>query len=555
MKKTADRVDSFLADLAGGRVTVEEAFEYREDGGIRIALPQVPSRMSLKKAANMLLAQAEAEEAMYEFDLQIQCRPSDGAYAFNKVFKELYGMTTIGKTIHSFFGTQPPQLRVVPVSPTETIQVPFGLVEFPPWSAQFNLSAYLDPEYGLAFQIHVLAKKKKERQVQGLLQLIQQYVKQSSIYRNKAMRGVVVTPQKQDPEFYNPYEVDRTTVAYSKDVYEALVDQVWGVIECAEQFRQSNRGFIREGETVWLVKEDTSPTVVFDAEDPDRTIQASTVLARLNAEIDKRNKGLPEEEREPRAVIERTHIRIGNNVLLHGENGTGKTLAAAITGQFCLENDWTFVEAKWNENLTQVLRFVEKVGSPAVVVIEDVENLFGNKDALKSLLGEFDGMRTKGFDLMLLMTSNHVGELPKSMLGGHRIDHTIYVSDLDTEGVERLINVLTPASQREELDYSALHAAYEGFTPSWIVRNLEDVAKHSIIRTKKIGQPHATDDFVRAAHALRPAWTLHQEATDRPDKPTLDTAMEAVVEPVVERVLQSHYVGLQDGSGDILVRD
>ncbi|HMC96076.1 MAG TPA: hypothetical protein VKG92_00340, partial [Flavobacteriales bacterium] len=186
---------------------------------------------------------------------------------------------------------------------------------------------------------------------------------------------------------------------------------------------------------------------------------------------------------------------------------------------------------------------------PAVVVIEDVENLFSRPDAMKGLLGEFDGMRSKGFDLMLLMTSNHVGELPKSMLGGHRIDHTIYVSDLDEEGVERLINVLVPASQREELDYRQLHTAYEGFTPSWIVRNLEDVGKHSIIRTKKVGQPHATEDFVRAAHALRPAWTLHQDATDRPVRPQLET----LLRDIFADELHEHFVDVQD-TGEILVK-
>jgi hypothetical protein len=92
-------------------------------------------------------------------------------------------------------------------------------------------------------------------------------------------------------------------VAYSEAVYEALMDQVWGLIECAELIRESNAGY-----------------VVKDNED-------NPVLDGQGHE-----------------VIERTHIRIGNNVLLHGENGTGKTLAAMITGQYCLEHGWTFVE-------------------------------------------------------------------------------------------------------------------------------------------------------------------------------------------------------------------
>jgi len=502
MNEEAKKVDDFLAEIAGGRVTAETAFEYREDKSPKIALPSHPEKIPLREAGDMLYAQADAEEDTYEFTKRIKCKPLDGAYAFNTVFKELFGMTAIGKGRFSFFGSQPPQLEFVKVSPTEEVQVPFGLVQYPRWGAQFHLGQYMDPDYGVAFEIGVMGKKKYERAIQGLLLRVESFVRQNSLYKGKALRGVTL-PQ---PEFYNPYEIDRSTVVYSQVVYEALVDQVWGMIECADLFRQSNKGY-------QVVDEN----------------------------------GEPRKHKNGKPVIEKTHIRIGNNVLLHGENGTGKTLAAAITGQFCLENDWTFVEARWDENLQWVLRFVEKVGSPAVVVIEDVENLFSRPDAMKSLLGEFDGMRTKGFDLMLLMTSNHVGELPKSMLGGHRIDHTIYVSDLDKEGVERLVKVLVPPSQREELDFEQLHAAYEGFTPSWIVRNLEDVGKHSIIRTKKIGQPHSTEDFVRAAHALRPAWQLHQEATDRPTGPDFERAWRDLIGDVVNQRLESHTIDLSDG--------
>jgi transitional endoplasmic reticulum ATPase len=532
MKKVGKRVDAFLADIAGGLVTIESAFDYREDGGIRILLPKEPTEMSEEQAANMLLAQAAAKKEQYEFTKQIQCRPMDGAYAFTNVVKELYGMPAIGQAIHSFFGTQPPEIKTVRISPTETIQVPFGMLSFPQWGAQFNLGAYNDPDYGISFQIYVLGKKMYEKQIQGLLLLVEKRVKEDSIYRGKALRGVTMP----EPEFYNPYEVDRSTVVYAQPVYEALVDQIWGVIECAELFRESNAGYrIRQ---VWKIDETGNPMVR----------NGDPITEWVKVPVDDEAVPILDEEGKHVERTERTHIRLGNNVLLHGENGTGKTLAAAVTGQYCLENEWTFVEARWDEDLRQVLRFVERVGSPAVVVIEDVENLFPNKDAMKRLLGEFDGMRTKGFDLMLLMTSNHVGELPKSMLGGHRIDHTIYVSDLDTEGVERLVKVLVPASQREELDFEQLHAAYEGFTPSWIVRNLEDVGKHSIIRTRKIGQPHSTEDFVRAAHALRPAWTLHQDATDRPVRPELETALRELVSEEVER----HYVDISD-TGEILL--
>lgn len=485
-KKDIKKASDFLRDVAGGRITVESAFEYREDGGIRIALPQVPSKLGLKKAANMLLAQAEAEEAMHEFTKPFDCRPMDGAFAFNKVLKDVFGMTAIGKEMRSFFGSQPPELKTVKISPTEEVQVAFGLLEFPPLGANFYLQERQDDDYGMAFQVYVLAKKKYEVEIRGLLMLVEAYIKEHSIYRNKALIGVgrIVNGSYKEPEFFNPYTIDRNEVVYSKDVFEALTDEIWGVVETAELLRQNGND-------------------------------------------------------------------LGNKVLLHGENGTGKTLAAAISAQICLENDWSFIQARWDEDLKHVMRFAELLGTPVVLVIEDVEKLISSSpQKMDQLLEQFDGMRTKGREVLLLMTSNHVGELPKAMTRAGRINRMIYVSDLDKEGVERLINVLIPAAQREELDYEQLHTAYEGFSPSWIVQALKGVSKQSVIRTKELGQPLATEDFVRCANALRAAWQLHTDTEARPVKPVLEVALR----DLIAQELQQHFVDVSD-SGSIMVRD
>src|SRR4029077_13970031 len=119
-----------------------------------------------------------------------------------------------------------------------------------------------------------------------------------------------------------------------------------------------------------------------------------------------------------------------------------------------------------------------------------------------------------------------------------------YVSDLDREGVEKLINVLIPSSQREELDYEALHNAYEGFAPSWIVQALKGVTRRSVIRTGLRGQPLATEDFVRCANALRPAWKLHTNTADRPVLPELESALVNLIRGVIDEnvgnILRQH---------------
>jgi hypothetical protein len=518
-KSAVKKANAFLRDIAGGRITIESAFEYREDGGIRIALPQVPAKMGLKKAANMLLAQAEAEEAMHEFVKPFNCRPWDGAFAFTKVLKDTYGMTAIGVEQRSFFGTQLPELKTVKISPTEEVQVPFGLLEFPPLGAQFYLQERADDDYGMGFQVMVAAKKKYEVEIRGLLMLVEAYLREHSIYRNKALIGVgrIVNGVYKEPEFFNPYTVDRNQVVYSTEVQEALEDEIWGIIQNAATLREPWVEKIRLGDG--------------EAPPPGKRIRTD----------------------EEGKYYELSHSGedIGNKVLLHGENGTGKTLAASVTAQFSLEHGWSFIQARWDEDLKHVMRFAELIGTPTVVVVEDVEKLISAQPKrMDELLEQFDGMRTKGREVLLLMTSNHVGELPKALTRAGRINRMVYVSDLDREGVEKLINVLIPANQREELDYEQLHTAYEGYAPSWIVQALKGVVRRSVIRTGKRGQPLATPDFVRCANALREAWKLHTETADRVVRPKIEIALK----DLLSEVMQEHWVNIHD-EGDILVRD
>src|SRR4029077_10561252 len=248
---------------------------------------------------------------------------------------------------------------------------------------------------------------------------------------------------------------------YATGVQEALEDEIWGIIANAEILRQpwTQKVYLAEEELALLY-----PGVDLNTQ----------VISGEMIEVDGTKYSVKHDADGSFYLIEHPGEDIGNKVLLHGENGTGKTLAAAATAQHCLEHGWSFIQARWDEDLRHVLRFAELLGTPCVVVIEDMEKLISQDPAkMDLLLEQFDGMRTKGREVLLLMTSNHVGELPKAMTRAGRINRMIYVSDLDKEGVERLINVLIPAEQREELDYEALHTAYEGFAPSWIVQALK----------------------------------------------------------------------------------
>ena len=484
-QKTRDieEVNAFLRDMSERRVTVEDAVEYRADGSMKIALPATPKKMTYAEGAAFLAKQAEAEEEMYEFGENFMCRPMDGAYAFSRVMKDLYGMTAIGKAIHGWGGTQLPELKTVHISPTEDLQVPWGLMEWPPWKAQFFLTVRMDKNYGYAFRIQGAAKKKFERELQSLFRLVHRYLEEGSIYKNKALEGVGIFDGNEynEPSFLDAYAIDRNEIVYNTDVYKSLHHGLWGRIKAREKLLSIGK-------------------------------------------------------------------RFANKVLLHGENGTGKTVAALITAQICLENGLTFIQAQPDEDLAMVLKFAEHVGTPAVVAVEDAEKLVDeNPQKMDKLLELFDGMRTKGREVSLLLTTNHPEELPPTLLRAGRIDRMIYISDLDAEALRRLIDVKVPAAQREEIDYDRLEMAFEGFKPSWIVGILDDAVIASVIRTNEIGQPLTTDDFVLEAEAKRPHLDMHRKSLQKKEKPEFTTALEDLIDARVDASLARHTIDLADG--------
>jgi hypothetical protein len=496
-----ERVNRELAEKGGGRVTIEESVDYHDSN--QIWLPLNPAKMSYAEGSQYLAKLAEDMEEMYEYTENFMCRPPDGALAFNQVLKNRYGITAIGKAITGWGGTQLPTLKTVQVAPplwnqahtkvirrAESVQVPWGVMDFPPLKAQFQMFARPASNYGPAFSVRVVAKKSHAASIQGVFEDVKEYLEEHSIYRHKSLEGLGTDIDHDGfwaPAFLDAYAEDRSEIVYSSKVYRDLHHGLWGRIKAYD-----------------LLKEDG---VIFNPK-----------------------------------------------ILLHGENGTGKTAAALITAQICLENGMGFIQAQLGEDLEMVVNFASHVGHPMVVAVEDSrgELVGSNGEKFEQILNLFDGTNNKGREVGLLLCTNHAEKLPADLLRTRRINRTIYVSDLDADALHRLINIRIPAAQREELDYEELQNALEGFKPSSVVQVLEDARVASVIRTGKRGEPLTTEDFVVEAEALRPQLELHRKALEHEPSKDLETVFRATVREEVSTELSNRMVDLEDG--EIMVR-
>jgi len=482
-KSTQDTLDK-LRILGGGKITEETGIAYHD--GRQILLPR---GMSYKQAAKLTQAQAISMEEVHNFSKVFKYRPWDGAYALQETLKEIFGLSGLGKAIHTMFGTQPPEYRNVAVGPGQEIKVPWGHIEFPPMEGTFITGVVMDPTYGPLFQVQLHAPKKYEPEIEGLWIALEDTLRRKSIYKGKAIVGVgkVTRDGYDDPSFLDPNAIDPAKVAYRQDVFDNLDSSVWGPIRTADLQRMA---------------------------------------------------GNP----------------LGLKTLLYGPYGTGKSLAGGLTARVAVENGWTFIQTKTgDEDLSKVLKTAE-LYAPAVVFIEDIDTLMdSDPDEMSKLLEMFDGVSSKGKEVMVLMTSNHVDSLSKGMMRVGRIDSAIEIGDLDRTGIERLIKAtFAPEMLSDDINFDEICDSMEGFEPAFIMGTFKRTKSNAIIRTGSLNFKLSTSDFVLAAKGLRNQHDTHRNAKDRPEVESFGAAFESMIKKSTGETLVSHQIDMEDG--EIMVR-
>jgi transitional endoplasmic reticulum ATPase len=214
-----------LAEL-GGKLTAEDDVVF---SGTKLVLPET---MSMPEAIKMLQAKEEADEEVTAFVKQYNYRPLDGARATLYALRNAFGIVS-QKATWSMFGKNPPQLRDIPVSATETEQVPWGRLQISHLPGTvMDLGGYPHPELGLLFQVTIHGPRKYRFHAEGIFELIAQELKTNSMYRGKAFDG------QEAPEFLDLRGVDPDKVIYADDVILQLDANVWSLIRHADTMRE-----------------------------------------------------------------------------------------------------------------------------------------------------------------------------------------------------------------------------------------------------------------------------------------------------------------------------
>jgi len=239
-------------------------------------------------------------------------------------------------------------------------------------------------------------------------------------------------------------------------------------------------------------------------------------------------------------AMRREGISLKRALLLEGPYGTGKTSIGQMTAQIAVANGWTFISAKPGRDKVEDVLRTARLYQPAVVFIEDidVESSNGDSDAVTKLLEAFDGITSKGGELQVVMTTNHLDRIHKGMLRPGRLDAVVHIGELDRNGIERLVRVIVGEDKLDPAtDFDKVGDAMKGFLPAFVKESITRAVTFAIDRLDGDRNYTISDsDLCGAAHSLRPQLDALNGAGEGVRRPTIDSALSNVVKDAVKQL-------------------
>lgn len=418
----------------------------------------IPEKMTFDEAILTLAAQKEYDQQSVVIHETVGGAYWDGAYAFYRAMQRKFGWVQ-AKAIPSFFGEQKPQLVSIPSGPFESILVPIGRFEVPGIEGYLQTSHMQDERGVVHFRISAQVLRKSEQIVRELAQVANEIVDKESIYRGKAVRIS-----------FNDHDGNR--------------------------------------------KENPTPEFIdVSSVNPDSLILPKAVHDAVSTNI-----FTP--IRNTMACIEHG-IPLKRGVLLSGPYGTGKTLAAYVTGKYAQDNGWTFVYCEKADELEDAIRFAHQY-QPAVLFCEDIDREMSGErsEEIDAILNIIDGIESKGTSLMVVLTTNHVENINQAMLRPGRLDAIINFQAPDAKAVEALVRYYGKGLVRADGDITRVGAALAGQIPA-VIRECVERAKLSAIKVQGASFDEIdADSMIDAAEGMKLQLDLLAEKKAEPSDAT-----------------------------------
>lgn len=446
--------------------------------GKEIVLPSEPVHMDLSTAIATLERKKAEDEQTVSVNETIDAFPKDGAVAFQKAMQRMFGYTTAIPT-PTFFGPRPPATIDVEIGYNKRIAVIWGMFQIPGVEGVVRCDVSPSPK-GPRFMITGEVRRKHFNIVHALAEATRKIVAEESIYRGQAVA----------------LEVDE----------DGDIDWNEGI-----SFMDLSRIPVDE--------------LVF-AESTERQIRTSLWTPIERTEMCRQHR-----------------IPLKRGILMEGKYGTGKTLTSSVTATKAVDNGWTFITINRVSGLDQALMFARKY-QPAVIFAEDIDRIVAGDDRtveIDDVLNTIDGIGSKGTEIMVVLTTNHIEKMNRAMLRPGRLDAIVSVLPPDGPAVKKLIRNYgrTLVDPNDPLEKSA--ELLSGNIPAIIREAIERAKLYAISNHDGNGPLVVRDqDIADAAIGMKPHMALLEAPVEDDDgDPTLREVIEDAVRGTIGNIASS----------------
>jgi transitional endoplasmic reticulum ATPase len=238
------------------------------------------------------------------------------------------------------------------------------------------------------------------------------------------------------------------------------------------------------------------------------------------------------------ARLKEDGISLKRAVLLSGRYGSGKTLAGMLTAQVAVENGWTFILVRADDDPFDALRTAEAY-APAVVMIEDVDIISAgqSREKIVRVLDALDSVSVKGNQIIAVFTTNFAEEIDRGLLRPGRVDAIIEIDVLDAEGYEKLVrSVLPPVRLAADINFRVVAEAFAEFLPAYA----SEAARQAYLSALKDSKGHSfqvTTELLLAAASDLSEQKKKMDAADEAKRftPSIDSTLEDRVTEILNR--------------------
>jgi hypothetical protein len=433
----------------------------------------LPAEMSLDRAITLLRRRREYESKGVVVQETFDVFPLDGACALDAVLQRRYGWAPAIKT-PGFFTDNPPSLISVEVGPDQVRQVPWGGFLLPNVEGRImTTTAMKDSRRVFAVTADIL--RRDEAVIRALFDELRAETRTNSIYRGKAIKL---------------------------------------------RFKDEDGDKLSMPEPKFLRVEDIDTSKLVYSDSVYRQISTNLFVPIMRAHD---------------CILNGISLKRG--VMMEGNFGTGKTLAAAAASKLAVEAGITYVYVPRADELADAIEFAKQYQSPACVVFcEDIDRVLGGgrSVAIDDILNMVDGIDSKTNNIIVVLTTNALSQINPAMMRPGRLDAVIEITEPDAAAVERLIRVYGGASISPSTDLTRVGEELAGNIPAVIAEVVKraKLAQLALQAPGTIVEMLSEQALLDAALSIRAQVQLLRRTSAKPDDApaSLDSALTRAVQ-------------------------